>query len=202
MVWAVAGPTSSTAWAATKIVGDLDMAAPDAVELPFVDVFLMPVQLSPDSIQTGIPCGMADMCGQDPCLCGSVDAYGACACNGVHATYPTLDVSSSDESVVRVIRLFDRVYLVPVGSGTAVVSMHASLIHYNDASASMQVTVDAFSVFDALKIILLVLAVIAIVLAIAWAVRILVRAAVRFKGFVIHRAAKSSARKKERMERK
>ncbi|MCH4184850.1 MAG: hypothetical protein LKF61_05120, partial [Eggerthellaceae bacterium] len=83
MVWAIASPTSSIAWAATKIVGDLSLDAPEHIDLACIDMIALPVNTDPDSIQTGVPCGMLEMCGQDPCLCGSVDSYGACACNGL-----------------------------------------------------------------------------------------------------------------------
>lgn len=202
MVWAVAGPTSSIAWATTKIVGDLGLDAPETIELPRVDLFMLPLQVSPESIQTGIPCGMLDMCGQDPCLCGSPDAYGACACNGITTTYPTLDVRSSDTGVVQVVWLFGKPYLLATGSGTATVSVDASLIHYNGASCTLQVQVDGFGPLDAAKIVALLCTAVAAVLVVLLAVRAIVRGIGRFCRFATALRAARKAKDKERLERK
>lgn len=202
MVWAVAGPTSSIAWASTKIVGDLALDAPETVELPRIDLFMLPLQVSPESIQTGISCGMLDMCGQDPCLCGSPDSYGACACNGITTTYPALDVQSSNPDVVQVVWLFGKPYLLVAGSGSATISVDASLIHYNDASRTIQVQVDAFGPLDVAKIIALSCTVIVLVLIVFLVVRFLARGIGRFCRFAAGRKEARKVKNKERLEKR
>jgi hypothetical protein len=120
----------------------LALSAPEQVT-----VGLLPVRLnissSPSSTQTGLDCGMPEMCGLDPCLCGIPDAYGACACNGTETTATQLLVASADEGVARVLRMGEDYWVVPWGTGSTTITVHASLPHHTDATASIEVEVQA-----------------------------------------------------------
>ncbi len=111
-----------------------------------------PVALSaecdPASIEAGVDCGMDWMCGIEPCLCGSADAWGGCSCNGLETTVPAVAYASSDEGVVRVAEAAGRVWLVPVAPGTATVTCTASLKHFADAEAHLAVTVGGPTLAD------------------------------------------------------
>ena len=96
---------------------------------------------SPESIEAGIDCGMDWMCGIEPCLCGSSDAWGGCSCNGMETLVPTVAFASSDESVVRVVEAFGTVLLVPMGPGEATLSCTASLRYFSDTTEEVRVIV-------------------------------------------------------------
>lgn len=104
----------------------------------------------PASIEAGVDCGMDWMCGIEPCLCGSADAWGGCSCNGLETRTPELAFSSSDEGVVRVVEALGRTWLVPTGAGTATLTCTASLAYHGDAVADVTVTVDGPQLADAL----------------------------------------------------
>lgn len=103
----------------------------------------------PASIEAGIDCGMDWMCGIEPCLCGSADAWGGCSCNRLETCAPALAYASSDEGVVRVEEAAGRVWLVPVSAGTATVTCTASLKYHADAAARLTVTVGGPTLADA-----------------------------------------------------
>ena len=103
---------------------------------------------NPASIEVGIDCGMVDMCGIEPCLCGSADAWGGCSCNGLQTLEPTISYASSDESVVRVEQAWGRTWLVPVGPGTATLSCTASLKYFEDTTLQVAVEVGALTAAD------------------------------------------------------
>jgi len=175
-----------TAHAATKIVGDLGIAAPDTLEVGCVDLIPLDVACDPSSIQTGIACGMTEMCGQDPCLCGKPDEYGACACNGLTTTYPTVTADSNNTSAVRVVYLFGKPYLFTLaGSCAATVTVTGSLLHYNDATATVQVTVAPFGLPDVGRILIVLavlVAVVGLVFLIVRGIRKLLKLIIRRKG--------------------
>ena len=128
----------------------------------------------PASIEAGIDCGMDWMCGIEPCLCGSADAWGGCSCNGLETLAPTLAYASSNEGVVRVVEAAGRTWLVPVSAGTATVTCTASLKYHADAAAQLTVTVGGPTLADAalLGACLLALALMAaVVLAVRHAMR-------------------------------
>ena len=121
-----------------------------AESLPISRFCPMAISASTDpvSIEAGIDCGMVDMCGIEPCLCGSADAWGGCSCNGLQTLEPTISYASSDESVVRVEQAWGRTWLVPVGPGTATLSCTASLKYFEDTSFQVAVEVGALTAAD------------------------------------------------------
>lgn len=144
---------------------------------------LVPMALSaecnPAGIDAGDDCGMDWMCGIEPCLCGSSDAWGGCSCDGyVHIT-PDVSFSSSDESVVRVVQWNGSWWLVPVGSGQATITCTASLKYYDTTQASVSVNVPAEVTSADVTFVLgaaaVVLVTVAVVLVVVWAVRKLIK---------------------------
>lgn len=171
----------SQAFAATSHgpITDLDMSVsvPESIELARIDALVLPAQCDPESIQVGIPCGMTEMCGQDPCLCGRVDEYGACACNGTREATPAYSVEFVDAGVACAIELFGTTYLVPLGAGETQATVVAHLPHHADATATVQVRVAGFGALDAAKLAGLLAAAAAVVAVVAFVVRALVRGA-------------------------
>ncbi|MCH4220537.1 MAG: hypothetical protein LKF76_01185 [Eggerthellaceae bacterium] len=202
MVWAIASPTSSIAWAATKIVGDLSLDAPEHIDLACIDMIALPVNTDPDSIQTGVPCGMLEMCGQDPCLCGSVDSYGACACNGLQTTKPDIKAVSDDQSLVHIVQVFGKPYVLVTGTGSTTIHVDASLIHYNSASCDIQVQTAAFSPFDMAKI-LVALGVLAVAVFLAITlIRLVMHAFKKVTTSIVRHSRACGDTNKERLDRK
>jgi hypothetical protein len=97
----------------------------------------------PAAIQTGLDCGMPEMCGLDPCLCGIPDAYGACACNGTRETTPTIHVSFDTPGVVALARVGKAFWLVPLRLGDVELSVEGTLVHHNSDAATISVHVEA-----------------------------------------------------------
>jgi hypothetical protein len=120
----------------------LELSVPADVTLELLPQRLE-FSLAPASIQTGIDCGMLDMCGIDPCLCGNPDAFGACACNGTHTTLPELSVRSVDAGQVKLLRLGSDWWLVPWGADGTSVELAARLPHHADAVVTVTVGVEA-----------------------------------------------------------
>jgi ABC-2 type transport system permease protein len=102
----------------------------------------LPLAYLPESIEGGIDCGMADMCGLDPCLCGNPDAWGACACNGLRKTAVQIGVVVTDPTVATVLRIGDAWWLLPLGQGSTALEVQASLPHHLPASATIELRVD------------------------------------------------------------
>ena len=156
------------AFAANKIVGDLSIAVPGEVRLEMLDVVELPVECSPSSITVGVKCGMTDMCGLDPCLCGKADEYGACACNGRKDISPSVSGQVVGGSGVLVANAFGRVYLVGLLPGEAQVDVLGQIEHYNDDSATTKVAVGSLGVAGVVKIVVAVALVAALVLVVRW----------------------------------
>ena len=97
------------------------------------------VATDPAAVEQGIDCGMPDMCGLDPCLCGAADAWGACACNGTEEVPASISYASSDPSVASVEEAFGVTWIVPHGAGDAVITVSADLPHYKSASCEVEV---------------------------------------------------------------
>lgn len=97
------------------------------------------VSTTPESIETGISCGMSDMCGEDPCLCGAADEYGSCACNGLETTIPTVEVTSSSGAVVAV-QAGGSWYAVGVMPGQADLTVTTNLKHFEPSTQTVQVS--------------------------------------------------------------
>lgn len=99
------------------------------------------LRASPSSAALGIDCGMADMCGIDPCTCGSPDAWGHCACNGTKKTLVSYRVTVSDPSVARVSVANGKLVVKGLSAGHTDVRVTARLEHYADAVETVRVTV-------------------------------------------------------------
>ena len=191
----LAGALAAPAWGMTSRgpITDLEMSVSAAdVSLSRVDIVALPVQCDPQSIQVGVPCGMTEMCGQDPCLCGRVDEYGACACNGTREVSPTYTVEFDTPGVACAVELFGATYLVPLGSGETQATVTAHLAHHADAAATAMVRVQGFGVLDAAKLVGLLACAAALVAAVAFVVRGLVRVV---RGFVVKVSARRNAAK-------
>ncbi len=129
--------------------------------------------VSPASIEVGVSCGMPDMCGIDPCLCGTPDAYGACACNGLKTVSPSVTYASSHPEVATVEEAFGKVWLVPHGEGKTTVTMTAKLKHYQTALVEMPVEVAGPKAADGL-LAGGILVMLAAIVALGWGIRKLV----------------------------
>ena len=129
-----------------EVTGDTEL------HLSRIDIASVSLETNPASITTGIPCGMTDMCGQDPCLCGAVDEYGACACNGTEETFPSFTLVESDVNNVCIVELFGKAYFVPISAGEADVRVSVSLPHYETTETTMHVVVEPLGVFDVAKV--------------------------------------------------
>lgn len=152
------------AWAYTRVVGTLDVECASEMQLGRIDLAAIPIKVTPASIEVGISCGMTNMCGQDPCLCGAVDDYGVCACNGMRTIRPEVVVTSSDEDVAMPVNIFGDWYLLSMESGTATITVCASLAHYNDMSCDISIEVAPFGALDVVKFVVPLMAVVLVVL--------------------------------------
>ena len=153
---------------ATAAVGE--GGAGETLALPRFTPVAVSAACSPGVIDVGVDCGMPDMCGIDPCLCGSADAWGGCSCNGIEQVAPTVTYESSDQGVVRVEQAFGRAWLVPAGPGEATVTVTASLKYHETTTASVPVTVTGPAAADA-AVGGIALAAVAVVIAAAFGVR-------------------------------
>ena len=124
----------------------------NAVALTYSSPALVPTSIevvtSPASVEVGIDCGMPDMCGLDPCLCGAADSWGACACNGTQEIESEVSYITSDSSVVTVQEAFGHMWLVPHGQGEATITVTAQLEHYGQSSCEVQVSVEKMTSLD------------------------------------------------------
>lgn len=149
----------------------LEVAPMETVQADAVGFAELKVDCTPSSVEVGIPCNMEDMCGLDPCLCGPVDEWGACACNGTELLSPQVSVISSNEEVARVVDMFGHQVIVPQGPGTAELAVHVELAHCDPVDTTAYVEVAPFGAMDALKIVLVVAVLVAVVAGAVWAVR-------------------------------
>lgn len=97
--------------------------------------------IKPVSIETGIDCGMPDMCGIDPCLCGSADSWGSCSCNGLKKTLPTVKATAADANALNVDVQNGKVLVRGIKPGVSTVTVTASLVHFADVSQVVTVQV-------------------------------------------------------------
>lgn len=153
----------------------LALSGDTTLSLARVDVVALPVEVTPASIETGIACGMTEMCGQDPCLCGAVDAWGACACNGTQETFPTFSLACDTQGVVALISVFDQAYVVSLGSGSTHATLTATLPHYTAAQMDMQIEVAPFGILDALKILVALVVCAGVLIGIVALIKVLVQ---------------------------
>ena len=145
------------------------------MSLARVDIRALPASTDPASIETGVPCGMTEMCGLDPCLCGATDSWGACACNGRTDTFPTYSIEADTPGVVQLVEVFGTAYMVAVGSGSTDVVVTAELAHHKSAQAVMHVEVASFGVLDAVKLICALAAIVLVCALVVLCVRAVVR---------------------------
>lgn len=144
------------------------------LELSCTDIVEVPVACSPASIECGIPCGMTEMCGQDPCLCGATDEFGACACNGRKTVCPTFTLDD-DGGCVALVDFAGKQWLVPKSEGSADVVVRASLPHHVDAVTTVHVDVKPFGVLDGVKVAIALVVIAAVIAGIVFGARALVR---------------------------
>ncbi|MDR0500392.1 MAG: hypothetical protein LBG97_03990 [Coriobacteriales bacterium] len=149
LIWAISLLTTTAATSAfatdkseTDILPVITLSAPTRLDVGLLPVGL-PLECSPSTIQTGIDCGMEDMCGLDPCLCGNPDEWGACACNGVRQTDVELDINVVNSEVASILRLGDSWWVLPSSSGETMITVTATLPHYATSTTSVQLHVDA-----------------------------------------------------------
>lgn len=167
------------AFADDEVQPGIAVSGPDRIELSRIDVVVLPVQTDPESIVTGVPCGMLEMCGQDPCLCGAVDEWGACACNGREDTRPTFALDCGQGSVAGVFELFGTTYLVSLGAGSTDAVIRADLPHHESSELRTHIDVAPFGFADILKIIAAIIAVAVVCAVLFLLARAVVRAAKR-----------------------
>lgn len=176
---------------------ELELSGEGALSLAAVDVVELPVSCKPDSIETGIPCGMDEMCGQDPCLCGAVDDWGACACNGTRTTRPSwaLSLDADAGETVHLVEFAGRMWVVSFGIGGASSdgTLKASLVHFDDASMPVHVDVAPFGILDFLKIAAALFVAVGFVFALGAGIRALIGR--------IRRKVAQSRRKRETLEK-
>ncbi|MCI8366715.1 MAG: hypothetical protein HFJ66_03835 [Eggerthellaceae bacterium] len=149
----------------------LEVAPVETVQTDAAGFAELKVDCTPSSVEVGIPCNMEDMCGLDPCLCGPVDEWGACACNGTQVMTPQVSVASLDEGVARVVDVAGHQIVVPQGPGTAELAIHVEMAHCDPVDTTAYVEVAPFGALDVLKIALVAALVIAVVAGAVWAVR-------------------------------
>lgn len=164
------------------------------VQLSRVDIVALPAVSDPVSVMAGIPCGMLEMCGQDPCLCGSVDEWGACACNGKRETKPTWSLVCSEEGIVALVDVFGSPYLVALGAGETSAVLSASLAHHETPQVDMHISVAQWTPLDVVKIIVGVIAIVVVLALVLFVLRALLCGVVR----VFHRLRETLRLKKEK----
>lgn len=104
---------------------------------------LLQADCTPSNIEVGITCGMTGMCGESPCLCGSPDVWGDCACNGLETIYPQISVTSSNSLTAFPVELSDGWHLISFIPGQADINVTAQLKHYDDANTTVHVSAGA-----------------------------------------------------------
>lgn len=154
----------------------LEISGSSKVQLARIDIVELPVQTTPASIHTGIPCGMTEMCGQDPCLCGAVDEWGACACNGVTETRPSFMLACDVEGIVGTFDLFGHTYMVALGTGATDAVVSAGLPHHQTAQMNMSIEVAPFGLLDAGKLMIVLVVAMLVCAIVVLAVRCCVAA--------------------------
>ena len=175
----------------------LNLTVPSHIDLDRIGFLEVPAQTDPETIEVGIPCGMLEMCGQDPCLCGAVDDYGACACNGKEWITPTYTVDFAEEGIATTVDFGGTTYLVPLSTGQVDVVIHASLPHCRESSVHATVFVHGFTVTDFLKVLGALAVVAAVVAGVFFGVRAIVRTV---RKLTARRRAKRAAARAEAEE--
>ena len=102
------------------------------------------ISTMPACIEVGVDCGMPDMCGIDPCTCGSVDSWGVCSCSGLRTAVPDINARVEDENIVGISIENGMLRIRALGAGTTTVAVMTALPHYGDGFATISVTVLPF----------------------------------------------------------
>lgn len=112
-------------------------------KITIYDKFSESVGLSfvPQSVNVGIDCGMPEMCGLNPCTCGSADSWGSCSCNGLKTVTPDITVQMSNAGIVSAVSKDGHIKIRALKPGTTTVRITASLPHYTNAQQSIAVSV-------------------------------------------------------------
>lgn len=100
------------------------------------------VKTTPASAALGIDCGMADMCGIDPCTCGSPDTWGHCACNGTKNAPVSYTVSVDRPGVAKATVVKGKLQVTGIAPGRATIRLTAHLKHYQNAEQAVRVLVN------------------------------------------------------------
>ena len=177
------------------------MSLPSMIDVGRTTWLELPATCNPATIEVGIPCGMLEMCGQDPCLCGAVDDYGACACNGKQWVTPTFTLTFEEEGIVTTAEAFGKTYLVPLKSGTVNAVVHAELPHHQPSEAHVQIHVKGWEFGDVAKVAGAVLLVAALVTGLVFGVRAIVRAVRRAQARRQDKRAQQQAEAQQEAER-
>lgn len=109
-----------------------------------VDMWLrqtVTLQTTPGYASLGIDCGLADMCGIDPCTCGSADEWGHCSCNGTKKTAVSYKVTVDNPKVAGVTVSGGKLLVKGLSPGSTKVTVTAQLKHYTSAAQTVTVTV-------------------------------------------------------------
>lgn len=120
----------------------LSVEAPGAVTVQMGLEKTAALRSSPASAALGVDCGMADMCGIDPCTCGSPDEWGHCACNGTKQTPVAYTVAVSRPSVAKVTVAGGKLAVKGLSAGRTDVQITARLQHYDDVVQTVTVVVE------------------------------------------------------------
>ena len=99
------------------------------------------LRTTPASAALGVDCGLAEMCGIDPCTCGSADEWGHCSCNGTKDTPVSYKVTVADPNIADVSVSDGKLNVRGLSAGTTTVAVTAKLKHYTSATQTVTVTV-------------------------------------------------------------
>lgn len=99
------------------------------------------ISFAPETVEIGIDCGMPEMCGIDPCTCGSADTWGSCSCNGLCAAAPDVAISIDSEKTAIAAYKDGTLKIKALSPGTATITLTASLPHHVAAHQTIEVHV-------------------------------------------------------------
>ena len=170
----LAESSSDSLWYQSPAPGVMTSSLPTELSMGSFDVAYLPLEIDPSSAQAGISCNMDGMCGLDPCLCGEMDEWGYCACNGYETVYPTCQAQSSSPRLFAFV-VKGGLLLVSLGSEEASVELSAQMLRYDDATWTTLVQVEPFGIADILRIVGVLVLVGALISGIVFCVRKLVR---------------------------
>ncbi|MFT8889828.1 MAG: Ig-like domain-containing protein [Ethanoligenens sp.] len=124
-----------------KAVSPLSVSVRDTVSVNMGLRQMLTLTASPASAALGVDCGLAEMCGIDPCTCGSADDWGHCSCNGTKQMPVSYKVTVSNPAVAKATVSGDKLVVKGIAAGSTKVTVTAHLEHYADAVRTVAVTV-------------------------------------------------------------